>query len=85
MPLRMQYSSVPMTTSGWVKSTTTSVNDSASASTESPWSIRATRVRSSAASTAWQTCEPIFPCAPSTATFVMAALCQPVTDPGPWR
>ncbi len=68
MPWSMQNSRLSMTTSGWVKSTTTCAPDVTSASIESSWSTVATSVRSGAASTAAHTSDPTLPLAPSTPT-----------------
>src|SRR6266511_603250 len=71
MPCSMHQVRLPITASGWVKSTTTSGLASTSASRSSPTSSAATSSQSSAASTAWQVCEPILPLAPSTATRIV--------------
>src|SRR6266516_3631722 len=55
-----------MTTSGWVKSTSTCAPPSATLNSQSPASTAATRSMSSAATTAWQTCCPMRPRAPRT-------------------
>src|SRR6476646_4024751 len=59
-----------MTTSGWVKSTSTWAPASATLNSQSPASTIATSSRSDAASTALQTCCPIRPREPSTPTRV---------------
>src|SRR4051794_4192985 len=59
-----------MTTSGWVKSTSTCEPASATLNSQSPASTIATTSRSGAASTALQTCWPIRPRAPRTPTLI---------------
>ena len=64
----MHQCRLSITTSGEVKSTTTSAPASVALNSQSPWSIMATSSMSSAASTARQTSTPIRPRAPSTPT-----------------
>ena len=73
MPWRTQNSRLPITTSGWVKSTTAAAPEDTSSSIGSPASMRATSSRSSAASTAAQTSDPTLPRAPSTPTLITSA------------
>src|ERR1700761_7848607 len=64
----MRNSKLPITTSGWVKSITTSVLPSVSRLSGSPRSTSADSVRSSAACTAPTIVDPTLPLAPSTPT-----------------
>jgi hypothetical protein len=75
MPCSMQKRRLSITTSGWVKSTTTSAPARASSSTSSPASTEATSSVSGAASTARHTSEPTLPRAPSTPTRTRARTC----------
>ncbi|MPM60980.1 hypothetical protein SDC9_107834 [bioreactor metagenome] len=68
-PCEMAHSRLPITTSGTVKSTTTSA--AATGPRSSPWSTVAPSTRSGAASTAATTSRPIRPLAPNTATVVI--------------
>ncbi len=70
MPWSMHQCRWSITTSGVVKSTTTSAPASDALNSQSPWSTMATSSRSSAASTARQTSMPIRPRAPSTPTRI---------------
>src|ERR1700712_2206524 len=69
----MQNRMLSMTTSGWVKSTTTCAPASATLNSHSPCSTMATSSRSSAASIAFTTSVPIRPRAPRTATEITGA------------
>src|SRR3984885_7766759 len=70
----MRNSRLPITTSGWVKSMTTSVLPSVSRLIGSPASPSADRVRSSAACTAPTMVDPTLPLAPNTATRMVFTL-----------
>src|SRR5699024_2170709 len=70
MPWVTQYSRFPITTSGWVKSMTTSAPASDSVSIGSPASTSATNSRSSASRTASHIADPTLPRAPSIPTLV---------------
>src|SRR4029450_10072848 len=69
-PSSMQRSRLPMTASGWVKSTATCAAESASKDSGSSTSMLATRALSGASSTPRQPSVPIRPAAPSTATRI---------------
>src|SRR4051812_11674285 len=70
MPWLTHHSMLPITASGWVKSTATCAPAAASALMSSSTSTSATSVRSSAASTARQTSDPIRPREPMTPTGI---------------
>ena len=70
MPWSTAKRMLSMTTSGWVKSTSTCAPASATLNSQSPASTIATRSRSAAASTARHTCWPMRPRAPSTPTRI---------------
>src|SRR6516165_1651948 len=80
-PLPTHQRRLSMTAPGWVKSTTTS--HPASVSRGSPSSTSAAMPMPSAPATAWHTCEPIRPRAPSTPTLIMTACHSPGGGEGP--
>lgn len=71
---------MPITTSGWVKSMTTSVLPSVSRLSGSPASSSADRVRSSAAATARTIVAPTLPLAPRTPTRMAFTLDRAVLE-----
>src|SRR4051794_20958293 len=77
MPWSIAKRMLSMTTSGWVKSTSTWEPASATLNSQSPASTIATSSRSSAASTALHTCSPMRPRAPRTPTL-MGSLIVPL-------
>ena len=73
MPLSIRNSRLFITTSGWVKSMTTSVSLSVNIASESPASTSALSVMSSALRTAAHIVVPTLPLAPRTPTRMDAA------------
>src|SRR3954449_1061288 len=69
-----------MTTSGWVKATSTWEAEWATLNSQWAAVTMATSSRSSAASTAWQTCWPMRPRAPSTPTRMGSVIRAPPSD-----